>query len=392
MRKMGYSFWGYLGDFKYDTSGEEVSTPDGNAFYSWSILQEFQRRGYETILVMPDRDANSEIANVEVDSVFCAFAGSARLDAYLRATKSLGPRTVLTKMLVFDAWDKVGLRDCSFILHEWRMEIPGRNDYDSMHKVGWQPDLVLQDYLIEYCEYNSIELVIFDLDYKLTEGQFAKIENFATIVELGSKWSSSKYKELSRKVHIPFDFTLMAPAVRPSHLCDTSLVYIGNRYERDWCIDKYLDEPVEGMKVFGNWCEAGRDSENKWPWINFGKRLMPKELGDEYIHSVCTILLAKEEYCKYGFMTARLLEAVFYGCLPLFMEEYGKDTIEEYAGSLADMLTVGSAEDVRNKVELFSACPSLRKEVILSLANRLKFMDVQYFANDVECLVARTNA
>ena len=42
---VGYSYWGFLGDKKLDEKFNEVSTPDGNAFYSWSIIREIQKRG-----------------------------------------------------------------------------------------------------------------------------------------------------------------------------------------------------------------------------------------------------------------------------------------------------------------------------------------------------------
>ena len=54
---IGYSFWGYLGDLKFDPEGNLASTPDGNAFYSWSIISEALKRGYSVKRIMPDRDA-----------------------------------------------------------------------------------------------------------------------------------------------------------------------------------------------------------------------------------------------------------------------------------------------------------------------------------------------
>ena len=43
---VGYFYWGYLGDKKFDKNGNEVSTPDGNAFYSWSIIKALQDAGH----------------------------------------------------------------------------------------------------------------------------------------------------------------------------------------------------------------------------------------------------------------------------------------------------------------------------------------------------------
>ena len=32
--KVGYSYWGFLGDVKMNSNCDIISTPDGNAFYS----------------------------------------------------------------------------------------------------------------------------------------------------------------------------------------------------------------------------------------------------------------------------------------------------------------------------------------------------------------------
>ena len=42
--KIGYSYWGYLGDTKYDKNGKMASTPDGNAIYSWSIIYQLMKK------------------------------------------------------------------------------------------------------------------------------------------------------------------------------------------------------------------------------------------------------------------------------------------------------------------------------------------------------------
>ena len=49
-------------------------------------------------------------------------------------------------------------------------------------------------------------------------------------------------------------------------------------------------------------------------------------------------------------MTARIIEAVFYGCVPLFIEEYGEDCIKKYAGIYSQDLTVSTKSDIINIV------------------------------------------
>ena len=53
--RIGYSYWGFLGDHKV-FGGREVSTPDGNSTYSWSIVHEALEHGHEVWMMQQDRD------------------------------------------------------------------------------------------------------------------------------------------------------------------------------------------------------------------------------------------------------------------------------------------------------------------------------------------------
>ena len=382
-KSIGYSFWGFLGDIKMNEKFERISTPDGNAFYSWSIIQALQSSGNNVTLVMPDRDAPgfSKLGK----GIFSAWLEKKRAKAYKKANKIKYPENLLGlwREDVFKIWDESGLDGSDFILHEWRMEIPGRNTEDARMSENWQPDLFLQNCLVEYCKRNEIKLVIFDLDYKLSEKQFEYMKDFASIIELGTKWQNTKFANKAKTVCIPFDFS----EINNFQIKDdarTNLVYIGNRYERDWCIDKYIPENLDKCTVYGNWKEAGRDSENKWPLINFGKRLQTEEMNEVYADSICTILLAKEEYCTYGFMTARLIESIFYGTVPLFIEEYGEDTIKKFAGVYGELLTVTDKEDVSDAVIYFKNNQFVRRQVIYYLREYLgTIMDANNFVKDL---------
>ena len=225
--------------------------------------------------------------------------------------------------------------------------------------------------------------MIFDLDYKLSEEQFKDMKDFASIIELGTKWQNTKFASKAKTVCIPFDFS----EINNFQIKDnvrTNLVYVGNRYERDWCIDKYIPETLEKCTVYGNWKEAGRDSESKWPLINFGARLQTKEMYKVYGDSVCTILLAKEEYCTYGFMTARLIESIFYGTVPLFIDEYGENTIKKFAGIYSELLTVTDKQDVVDAVKYFENNSFERRRVIYYLREYLgTIMDANNFVKDL---------
>ena len=389
--RVGYSYWGFLGDRKYDDEGNILSTPDGNAFYSWSIINKFIEDGHQVIGIMPDRDEPG--FRFEGVNLFSSWCKTSRSNAYMFMNHieygdffDIDNRDILSKDAIKVLWDMYHVNEFDVIIHEWRMPIIGRNTAVDKDSENWQPDLFIQDTLIEYCRSNNIKLIIFDLDYKIPKDvveDFVYNINNMYIFELGKKWSNLAYETdgRCRKVYIPFDFRFMNLFKLKSKFTD-DIVYIGNRYERDWCIDKYLKD-VPGVKVFGNWLEGQRHSEKEWPTINFGKRLQTSDMHDAYSNSATTILLAKREYCENGFMTARILEAIFYGCVPLFIEEYGEDVISLYAGCFADELTVRNADDVIKKTKKFKEDVSYRNKVIDYLRVYLTFMDVSSFTRNV---------
>ena len=389
--RIGYSYWGFLGDRKYDDKGNILSTPDGNAFYSWSIINKFIEDGHQVIGIMPDRDEPG--FRFEGINLFSSWCKMPRSNAYMSMNHieygdlfDIDNRDILSKDTIKALWDGYHVNEFDVIIHEWRMPIIGRNTAVDKDSENWQPDLFIQDVLVEYCNKNNIKLIIFDLDYKIPKdvvADFVYVTKNMYIFELGTKWSSLAYETdgRCRKVYIPFDFRFMN-LFKPKSKFTDDIVYIGNRYERDWCIDKYLKD-VPGVKVFGNWLEGQRHSEKEWPTINFGKRLQTSDMHDAYSNSATTILLAKREYCENGFMTARILEAIFYGCVPLFIEEYGEDVINLYAGCFADELTVRNAEDVIKKTKRFKEDVSFRNKVINYLRVYLTFMDVSCFTRNV---------
>lgn len=381
--KIGYSFWGYLGDVKYDKQGNVASTPDGNATYSWSIINCLQEAGHEVTLVMPDRD---DVGFKKLGShLFSSFAKEKRLGAWVTSSKINYPEDMheMTYDNVKALWDQNELNASDVILHEWRMDITGRNDEDSRKLLGasWQPDKFIQDCLIKYCAENDIKLVVFDLDYKVTEDNYKflynNIKDFR-LFELGKKWQGKKGV---RKVYIPFDFREIHdfnPKVRQ----ENRLVYIGNRYERDWCIDKYIPQRMDGCLVYGNWNEGGRESSKDWPNIKFKNRLQTIAMKSTYMDSTCTILLAKREYVKYDFMTMRLIESVFFGCLPLFIEEYNDEFLDELIGAKRHSLIVHDSVDVYDKCTAYATNCASRITLINEIRQDLsRLFDVKNFCN-----------
>ena len=382
---VGYSYWGFLGDVKLDTNGDMLSTPDGNAFYSWCIIRGLQERGAAVYQMMPDRDRPA-YKKYGIQNMFSRFCQLDRITAYTGMIKTLYENvddwSIISGNDLKQIWLDNGLNELDVVLHEWRMLIPGRNDGRGKE---FQPDYYIQEALIEFCIEHKISLIIFDLDYKITKEEYIGLFNRFPLVhlfELGHKWDGMPN---CQHVEIPFKIEEVRKGIKPLRemVFKTDLVYIGNRYERDEYIDKYIPEDVV-TTFYGNWLQSGyNDCVERWQHIHFGHRAQTSEIPTLYDTSVCTILLAKDEYYKYGFMTARILETLYYGCIPLFPIEYGVDIIKRYAGDKADILTVQNKEDVSKAVKCFVNDVSLRNETIQYLRGRLGFMDIQYFVNEV---------
>lgn len=129
--------------------------------------------------------------------------------------------------------------------------------------------------------------------------------------------------------------------------------------------------------------EAGRNSSSRWPNIKFCDRIPARQMRSAYENKTTTVLLAKDGYYRQGFMTARILEAIFYGVVPLFPEEFGEEVIKKYAGECALELAVSDYLDVLAVTENFTAEQEYKLEVIEYLREHLKFMDVSYFVDTV---------
>lgn len=385
--KIGYSYWGYLGDTKYDEKGKMASTPDGNAIYSWSIIHQLINEGHTVFQIMPNRDYVG--LGKEGKLLFGSWCTNQRYNSLFGMVKMYKIDTnwlYMTKEKLFNIWYDKGLSDCDVILHEWRMLIPGRNDDTSKMFNGmvydYQPDYFIQECLFEFCDINKIPVIIFDLDYKITQEEISRLPGCEHIwlFELGFKWQ--KYPQ-ALHVEIPFDFNYINEFDITKGEKTNNLVYVGNRYERDWCIDKYIPTEISGVTVYGNWLESNRDSKDKWPNITFGPRVQTYDMSSIYQNSIATVLLAKQEYLENSFMTARIIESIFYGCVPLFIEEYGESTIRKYAGIYYKELTVRSKSDIINIVYELRYNDSYRRNIIAYLREHLSFMDVRKFVNHI---------
>ena len=371
--KIGYFFWGHLGDKLTDITRD---TPDGNAWYSSSIIHRLLRNGYDVFRMAPDRDRGEY--RTFGNRIFESFEPQKRLEAY----------TSMKSIEWDNDYNPVDLPELDSILLEWRFPIPGRNTPEVVRDHKFQPDLLMQNIILErYADYNTF-LYIFDLDYKLTPKDEERINklfpNRAVVLETAYK---PKTGLLPRKrVEIPFWIknTILPMTLPPSEY--KNLVYIGSRYERDDVIEKHLI-PFSEYKpftvwFFGNWKKYPDKYDElyeklKWRDIQYHDRVGHTDFRTVYGNALACPLIGKQSYFDNGFMTARIQEALYYGTIPIgFSEHLG---IREY---LPDELIVTEDRHIDVVLDyLREQTLDERDRLRQSIWKRLRFMDVSNFVD-----------
>ena len=340
-RRIGYSFWGYMSDLKLGPDGRFASQPDGNYIYSWAIIDGMLARGYDVVRFGIDRDY--EMVNRCGMAAFSSFAMPVRYRDYvaldtpepLKSLDSAHEYAQLTEDMLISIWENMGYDDVEFILHEWRMQTP-RNDERARETAlnseidygdyTYTPDLVIQRAVIAFCEKHGIPLVLFDLDYALGPLDACAVmqilDGHVGILELGHKWElDGDHPDImvrSWHTNIPFSGMVLREESTPPNVGvrNYDCVYVGNRYDRDDSMVKFFGgEDAPRLLLCGRWDPewVHRHLPNAQPT----GRIQPYMIRDVYGRSHVTMLLARPEYYRHGFVTARMVEALLGGCIPL---------------------------------------------------------------------------
>lgn len=374
--RIGYSFWGYLGDRKYDACGQPVSTPDGNATYSWALVWEAVRRGHEVFPMQLDRDA----AGWEKygPALFASFSRRKRADAYLHLRER----------------DTRGeaLPELDLLLVEWRWPIPGRNTPDARGTPAFQPDLVRQGELLERYRAGRTSVVLWDLDHKLTDDDVGLVRPAAILETAVSPRSYEVWDEAietwtgrqAARVEPPFVVDdLMQHQTFPANR-GRLMVYVGSRYERDDQIDRWIGPLREATQrrvhFYGNWTREPCLSEcrARWPGVQYHDRIGVVDFREAYERAACVPLLSKASYAERGFVTPRPVEALLFGSLPV---------------GLAGHLGIGAycsrvARDPRHLAEVAEGLAEMTVEERHvereELAHRLRRVDASRFVDALE--------
>jgi hypothetical protein len=266
--RIGYSFWGFLGD-------GIVDTPDGGRCHRRTLIDGLIGLGHDIVFLQADCDLTE--AGEQLPYV----------------------------------WD-AGLPDIDALFLEWRWTIPGRND-TRCGAPGHGCDLHRQQELLDaYTMERGVHTIVWDKDQQLeATGGLHELPN-VTVCEA----ALFLRKDAVRLLFPIADRVLDAadPAVLARLPRDLPLVYIGNQYDRDDAFDTYFAHAAAKVdhRVAGKWPDTSR-----WPYINFTGRLAFPEVAPLYRRSVATMLLTPSRYAVRGQFTTRLFEAVLAGCLPI---------------------------------------------------------------------------
>ncbi|MEU8617232.1 hypothetical protein [Streptomyces sp. NPDC048623] len=268
--KIGYSFWGFLGNGITDT-------PDGGRSHRRPLIDALVDRGHEIVFLQANRDLIE--AGDDLGNSYTFHSGSPDIDV---------------------------------LFLEWRWAIEGRNTTPCGTE-GHTCDLHRQAELItRYTVRRKTPTVIWDKDRKLRAESVWRRVPQATVCEAALKPTSGAHRLL-----FPVDDRLLAEAdpvglaKRPR---DLVLGYLGNQYDRDEHFDRFFAPAAARFDhlVGGKWTRTGR-----WPHVRFLGRLPFEAVQGVYGRSLATVLMLPERYAAVGQMTQRIFEAVLAGCLPL---------------------------------------------------------------------------
>ncbi len=375
--RIGYSYWGFLGDHKEDKDGNELSTPDGNASYSWALIWRLQQDNHLVYMMQEDRDWAAFKRYGKFD--FASFATEKRFNSYL----GMG-RTMMTERR-YEATHK--FPDLDLLLLEWRFPIPGRNTENDQHLPEFQPDLQRQTELLAHYSKTKTKIVIWDLDHKLLDNEERNIRDFwgrddVVVLETSTVPRKGLFPRVGVEPPMVAEelLKLTPRALDPSR----KMVYVGSRYERDEIIQEWI-KPVSDrfpgqVHFYGNWDKTLDECKKLWPNVKYNGRITLKDFQKVYGNAVSCPLLAKMSYLETGFMTPRIWEALIFGTIPIGLGNH--NGIRKY---LPEDLVARSSDGLGDIVDKLSRLSvgereGLRKDVV----QQIEFMDAKYFVETLE--------
>jgi len=325
--RIGYSFWGFLGD-------GIVDTPDGGRSHRATLIEALVGRGHDLVFLQRDRD---------------------RFEAADPVTPSRC------------RWSS-GLPEIDLLVLEWRWPIAGRNcDVDPTGS-DYTPDLDRQQELVEhYIVASRVPTCIWDKDLMMAPSEGLRQRRNVLVFEAALYPREGAHQLLFPMAEHALDRLRANPAPGATRRYD--LVYVGNQYGRDDEFDAYFARPAAQLRhaVFGKWSRRQR-----WPHVTFRGRVGFPEVHKVYRTSIATPLLLPARYSRAGQMTQRIFEAALGGCVPLAPAE-----IRGVERLVPDDLRVKNGQDVLDACRRLARV-DLATDVLSALGDRLEIFRVSH--------------
>jgi hypothetical protein len=296
--RIGYSFWGFLGNGITDT-------PDGGRSHRRPLIDALTARGHDLIFLQADRD---------------------RLEA----------GDDLSSMYTFDG----GTPGIDVLFLEWRWAVSGRST-SPCGTEGHTCDLHRQDELTgHYTVRLRTPTVIWDKDRQLPGRSPWRQAPGVAVCEAALAPTPG-----ARTLLFPVQDALLDhadPGALAAAPRDIAVGYAGNQYDRDEEFGRFLAPAAAryAHQVAGKWTDTAR-----WPHVTFAGRVAFEDVSRLYWRSLTTILLLPRRYRAAGQMTQRIFEAVLAGCLPL-----APAGIRHAGRFVPPRLVVGNSADVIGQI------------------------------------------
>lgn len=335
--KIGYSFWGFLGNGVTDT-------PDGGRSHRRPFIDALIAHGHDIVFLQADRDR-------------------------LEAGEDLGGA------YTFD--DGVPHIDALFL--EWRWAIPGRNT-TMCGSEGHTCDLHRQAQLINhYPVRHQTPTVIWDKDRTLRAESVWRTTSHTRVCEAALAPTHGAHSLL-----FPVAENLLTqadPVALAAQRRDLVLGYVGNQYDRDEPFDRFFAPAAARVAhlVAGKWTET-----NRWPHVHFLGRIPFEAAAGVYGRSLATVLMLPERYAAVGQMTQRIFEAVLAGCLPLAPAD-----IRYVNRFVPDELVVRSGRDVIERLSHLRGIAGTQQhaDLIAACVDRLRLFGLSKQVDTLESLL-----
>ncbi|MFI5756235.1 hypothetical protein [Streptomyces sp. NPDC051569] len=332
--KIGYSFWGFLGNGVTDT-------PDGGRSHRRPFIDALLDRGHDIVFLQADRDR-------------------------LEAGNDLGGA------YTFDN----GLPDIDALFLEWRWAITGRNT-TTCGTEEHTCDLHCQAQLLtHYTARRRTPTVIWDKDRTLRAESVWRRTKHTSILEAALTPSLG-----ARSLLFPVTDDLLAqadPVVLAAQRRDLALAYVGNQYDRDEPFDRFFAPAAAGVEhlVAGKWTKTHR-----WPHVRFVGRIPFEAAVGVHARSLTTVLMLPARYAAVGQMTQRIFEAVLAGCLPLAPAD-----IKHVDRFVPNELIVRSGRDVIERLAYLRDIAGTRQhaDLIAACVDRLRLFSLNRQVNTLE--------